>query len=45
MAIIDYRVDDGIAILTWDDADRPMNVLSGDAPKDPDEIEEIMRAA
>ncbi len=31
MAIIDYRVEDGIAILTWDDADRPMNVLSGDA--------------
>ena len=31
MAIIDYRVDDGVAILTWDDRDRPMNVLSGDA--------------
>ena len=30
MAIIDYLVDDGIAILTWDDPDRPMNVLSGD---------------
>ncbi len=31
MAIIDYRVEDGIAILTWDDAARPMNVLSGPA--------------
>jgi 3-hydroxyacyl-CoA dehydrogenase/enoyl-CoA hydratase/3-hydroxybutyryl-CoA epimerase len=31
MAIIDYRVEDGVAILTWDDEDRPMNVLSGDA--------------
>jgi len=31
MAIIDYRVEDGVAILTWDDTDRPMNVLSGDA--------------
>ncbi|RLB43094.1 MAG: 3-hydroxyacyl-CoA dehydrogenase [Deltaproteobacteria bacterium] len=31
MAIIDYRVEDGIAILTWDDKDRPMNVLSGDS--------------
>ena len=31
MAIIDYRVEDGVAILTWDDKDRPMNVLSGDA--------------
>jgi 3-hydroxyacyl-CoA dehydrogenase/enoyl-CoA hydratase/3-hydroxybutyryl-CoA epimerase len=31
MAIIDYRVNDGVAILTWDDKDRPMNVLSGDA--------------
>jgi len=31
MAIIDYRVEDGVAILTWDDRDRPMNVLSGDA--------------
>ena len=31
MAIIDYRVEDGVAILTWDDKARPMNVLSGDA--------------
>ncbi len=31
MAIIDYRVDDGIAVLTWNDPNRPMNVLSGDA--------------
>jgi 3-hydroxyacyl-CoA dehydrogenase/enoyl-CoA hydratase/3-hydroxybutyryl-CoA epimerase len=31
MAIIDYRVEDGVAILTWDDKDRPMNVVSGDA--------------
>ena len=31
MAIIEYRVEDGVAILTWDDKDRPMNVLSGDA--------------
>ena len=31
MAIIDYRVEDGVAILTWDDKGRPMNVLSGDA--------------
>jgi 3-hydroxyacyl-CoA dehydrogenase/enoyl-CoA hydratase/3-hydroxybutyryl-CoA epimerase len=31
MAIIDYKVEDGVAILTWDDSDRSMNVLSGDA--------------
>jgi 3-hydroxyacyl-CoA dehydrogenase/enoyl-CoA hydratase/3-hydroxybutyryl-CoA epimerase len=31
MAIIDYRVEDGVAILTWDDKGRAMNVLSGDA--------------
>jgi len=31
MAIIDYRVEDAAAILSWDDEDRPMNVLSGDA--------------
>ena len=31
MAIIEYRVEDGVAILTWDDKDRPMNVLSGDS--------------
>lgn len=31
MAIIDYRVEDGAAILTWNDKARPMNVLSGDA--------------
>jgi 3-hydroxyacyl-CoA dehydrogenase/enoyl-CoA hydratase/3-hydroxybutyryl-CoA epimerase len=31
MAIIDYRVEDGAAILVWNDKDRPMNVLSGDA--------------
>lgn len=31
MAIIDYRVEDGAAILSWDDKERPMNVLSGDA--------------
>ncbi|MGB8331608.1 MAG: 3-hydroxyacyl-CoA dehydrogenase NAD-binding domain-containing protein [Polyangiales bacterium] len=31
MAIIDYRVEDRVAVLTWDDKDRTMNVLSGDA--------------
>ena len=31
MAIIETKVEDGVAILTWDDKDRPMNVLSGDA--------------
>jgi 3-hydroxyacyl-CoA dehydrogenase/enoyl-CoA hydratase/3-hydroxybutyryl-CoA epimerase len=31
MAIIDYRVDDGVAVLTWDDSARAMNVVSGDA--------------
>ena len=31
MGIIDYRVEDAVAILIWDDKDRPMNVLSGDA--------------
>jgi 3-hydroxyacyl-CoA dehydrogenase/enoyl-CoA hydratase/3-hydroxybutyryl-CoA epimerase len=31
MAIIDYQVEDGVAILTWNDEGRPMNVLSGDA--------------
>ena len=31
MAIIDYRVEDAVAILSWNDKDRPMNVLSGDA--------------
>jgi len=31
MAIIGYEVEDGVAILTWNDRDRPMNVLSGDA--------------
>ncbi|MGB5414100.1 MAG: enoyl-CoA hydratase/isomerase family protein, partial [Polyangiales bacterium] len=31
MAIIDYRVEDGVAVLIWNDEDRPMNVLSGDA--------------
>lgn len=31
MTIIDYRVEDGIAILTWDQEDRPMNVVSGPA--------------
>jgi 3-hydroxyacyl-CoA dehydrogenase/enoyl-CoA hydratase/3-hydroxybutyryl-CoA epimerase len=31
MTIIDYRVEDGVAILTWDQKDRPMNVLSGPA--------------
>jgi 3-hydroxyacyl-CoA dehydrogenase/enoyl-CoA hydratase/3-hydroxybutyryl-CoA epimerase len=31
MAIIDYRVEDGVAILTWDDPARSMNVVSGDA--------------
>ncbi|MBW2211799.1 MAG: hypothetical protein JRG67_12280 [Deltaproteobacteria bacterium] len=34
MAIIEYRVEDAIAILTWDDKDRPMNVLNGDALAD-----------
>jgi len=34
MAIIDYRVEDDFAILTWDDEGRPMNVLSGDALAD-----------
>ena len=31
MAIIETNVEDGVAILTWDDKARPMNVLSGDA--------------
>jgi 3-hydroxyacyl-CoA dehydrogenase/enoyl-CoA hydratase/3-hydroxybutyryl-CoA epimerase len=31
MAIIDYKVEDGCAILTWDHEGRPMNVLNGDA--------------
>ena len=31
MAIIETNVEDGVAILTWDDKNRPMNVLSGDA--------------
>ncbi|MGB5812179.1 MAG: 3-hydroxyacyl-CoA dehydrogenase NAD-binding domain-containing protein [Polyangiales bacterium] len=31
MTIIDYRTEDGIAILTWNQSDRPMNVLSGPA--------------
>jgi 3-hydroxyacyl-CoA dehydrogenase/enoyl-CoA hydratase/3-hydroxybutyryl-CoA epimerase len=31
MTIIDYRAEDGVAILTWDDEGRAMNVLSGDA--------------
>lgn len=31
MAIIDYRVEDGVAILTWNDESRAMNVVSGDA--------------
>ncbi len=31
MPIIDYRAEDGMAILTWDDPGRPLNVLSGDA--------------
>jgi 3-hydroxyacyl-CoA dehydrogenase/enoyl-CoA hydratase/3-hydroxybutyryl-CoA epimerase len=31
MAIIDYRVEDSVAILTWDDKGRAMNVLRGDA--------------
>lgn len=31
MTIIDYRVEDGCAILTWDQKDRAMNVLNGDS--------------
>ena len=31
MSIIDYRVEDGCAVLTWDDSDRSINVLSGDS--------------
>jgi 3-hydroxyacyl-CoA dehydrogenase / enoyl-CoA hydratase / 3-hydroxybutyryl-CoA epimerase len=31
MAIVDYRLEDRVAILTWDDEGRAMNVLSGDA--------------
>jgi len=31
MTIVDYRVEDEVAILTWDDKARAMNVLSGDA--------------
>ena len=31
MTIIRYEVEDGVAILTWDDAERSMNVLSGAA--------------
>ena len=29
MTIIDYKVEDGCAILTWDEASEPMNVLNG----------------
>ncbi|MEM7435250.1 MAG: 3-hydroxyacyl-CoA dehydrogenase NAD-binding domain-containing protein [Myxococcota bacterium] len=29
MTIIDYRVEDDVAILTWDQPGQPMNVLSG----------------
>ncbi|MEM9727510.1 MAG: 3-hydroxyacyl-CoA dehydrogenase NAD-binding domain-containing protein, partial [Myxococcota bacterium] len=31
MTIIDYRVEDDVAILTWDQTDKPMNVVNGDA--------------
>ena len=31
MTIIEYKVEDGIAILTWDQKDKPMNVLNGPA--------------
>lgn len=31
MAIIDYQIQDGVAMLTWSDAERPMNVVSADA--------------
>ena len=31
MTIIDYRVEDGCAILTWDQRDRSMNVVNGAA--------------
>lgn len=31
MTIIDYRIEDGCAILTWDQKDRAMNVLNGDS--------------
>ncbi len=29
MTIIDYKVEDGCAILTWDEQGQPMNVLNG----------------
>jgi 3-hydroxyacyl-CoA dehydrogenase/enoyl-CoA hydratase/3-hydroxybutyryl-CoA epimerase len=31
MAIVDYRVEDRVVILTWNDEGRAMNVVSGDA--------------
>ena len=31
MSIIDYRAEDGVAVLTWNDSRRPINVVSGDA--------------
>lgn len=31
MSIIETRIEDGIAILTWDQQNRTMNVLNGDA--------------
>lgn len=36
MTIIETRIDDGIAILTWDQKDRSMNVLNGVALKELD---------
>ena len=31
MSIIDYTLDDGVAVLTWDQPDNTMNVLNGPA--------------
>ncbi|MFO0697494.1 MAG: 3-hydroxyacyl-CoA dehydrogenase NAD-binding domain-containing protein [Polyangiales bacterium] len=31
MAIIETKIEDGVAILTWDQKDRSMNVLNGDS--------------
>ncbi len=31
MTIIESKIEDGVAILTWDQKDKPMNVLNGDA--------------
>ena len=42
MSIIEYTVEDGCAILTWNDKDRPINVLSGPSLAELDEA--IVRA-